>query len=212
MRKIAIILIFSLFPILASAQETEVKVKDPMMPKGMIGIKYSYGISNVSMSQDIETKPAMMPLNLSITYTSYMNLWDIMPYFGLQFEARYSHEGFNSRYLGNERYTVVDASIVSQFHLDFAERFRVLVNIGPYAGYRLTVNRDWNDMDNRFDYGLYGGAGFAIVFKPFEIHLEGNYKFSLSSYYHPNKLSYDYWLFARPNCISISAGIFFHIF
>ncbi|MBP5210471.1 MAG: hypothetical protein J6Z27_01360 [Bacteroidales bacterium] len=212
MRRIIIILALALLPVLSLAQETQVKVKDPMMPKGMIGIKYGYGISNVYMSQDIETKAAMMPLNVSLTYTTYMDLWDIMPYFGLQFEARYSHEGYDSKYMGQERYTVADLSIVSQFHIDFADKFRVLANIGPYAGYRLKVNRDWDRYDNRFDYGLYGGLGFAVVFKPFEIHLEGNYKFSLSSYYHPFKLSYDYWLFARPNDIIISAGIFFHIF
>lgn len=225
-----LILILFIFPTLVFAQNNteeielnndwirseelkkEIKIKDPMMPKGMIGIKYGYGISNVSLSQDIETHSKTIPLNVSLTYSTYTDLWDLMPYFGLQIEARYSQEGFSSKYLGDELFTVVDLSMVSQFHIDFANRFRILANIGPYAGYRISVNRDWNKHDNRFDYGLYGGAGFAIVFKPFEIHLEGNYKFSLSSYYHPNILSDDIWLFARPNNIIISAGIFFHLF
>ena len=37
----------------------------------------------------------------------------------------------------------------------------------------------WDRYDLRHDYGILAGAGLAVVFKPFEIQIEGNYKYSL---------------------------------
>ena len=183
-------------------------------PIGMLGVKYGVSISDIKFGQTINKKSVIMPINISLLYTYYNDLWDMLPNFGLQAELRYAREGFNCEYplIGNERFELIDLSILSQFRINI-DRFRILVNIGPYAGYRLSVEgREWNSYDNRFDYGLIGGAGCGVTFGKMELHLEGNYKFALSSIYHMNKTSEEYWNPAYPRNIIISLALFYHLF
>ena len=58
---------------------------------------------------------------------------------------------------------------------------------------------------------MIGGGGVAIVFKPFELHLEANYKYAFASMYHTNKLSDIYWLYTYPQNVMLSASLHFHL-
>ena len=64
---------------------------------------------------------------------------------------------------------------------------------------------------HRVDYGIIGGLGLAVVFKPFELHVEGNYKYSFASMYHTNKFSDIYWMYTYPQNIMLNASLHFHL-
>ena len=59
--------------------------------------------------------------------------------------------------------------------------------------------------------GVIGGLGLAVVFKPFELHIEGNYKHAFASMYHTNIYSDIYWMFTYPQNIMMSASLHFHL-
>lgn len=179
----------------------------------MLGVQYAVNVSGLRSTPSVNQENIITYKNFSILYTYYHALWDEMFNFGLQVGAKFGEEGYKSPLIGyGETCKIVELPLISQFKIDFS-RFRVLANVGPYAGYRLKTDKEggFDEYDNRFDYGIIAGAGFGIVFKPLEIHLEGNYKWSLSSMYHTYKYSDQYWLFAYPSNIMISVGLFIHL-
>ena len=190
------------------------EVDDPKFkPLHLIGVKYGYNFSNARVTPSMDTKWQGSPNCLSITYTYYNSLWKMLDIFGFQGEFKYYKDPVSIENLGDNVFTMLELSAVSQFRINFS-RFRFLVNIGPYVGYRRKNDREvgvLNQYDNRFDYGLIGGLGFAVVFSPVEFHLEGNYKFALSSMYHANILSDQYWVFAYPSTIFASLGVFVNL-
>jgi len=179
----------------------------------LIGVQYGINISNVRSSPDVKQESIVTMNNVALLYTFYHALWDKMANFGLQFGGKIGYEGYKSPYEGfGETCRILEVPLLSQFKIDFS-MFRLLVNIGPYYGYRLSTDKEggFDVNDQRHDYGLIGGAGFAVVFRPFELHLEGNYKLSLASMYNANKTSELYWTSTYPSNIMISAGIFIHL-
>lgn len=232
MRKAAFIVILALMSLCASAQNGEgfnpfteeelsiliqdstVKEEARFKPTGMIGIRGSYQINGVSSSPDIGQSGLNTYRNISLVYTYYNSLWNMMNNFGLQVAAKYGEWGFNSSYVESEHLTYAELSMLSHFHFDFS-RFRFILGLGPYAGYRLKSlkeNDSWDKYDNRFDYGLMGGAGFAVIFGPFELQIEGDYQYSLSSVYHMNKYSDEYWVNLYPRNIVVNLTLFYHLF
>lgn len=227
MRRIAIIVSALLLSVLAGAQDIEFitelpdefagidTVPRPQQYKSihMVGVQYTFNISGLRSTPSVSQEYIYTAKNFSLLYTYYHALWDEMFNFGLEVGAKFGEEGYKSPLDGyGEKCKIVELPVISQFKIDFS-RFRILANIGPYAGYRLTTDKTggFDRFDQRFDYGLIGGVGFGIVFKPFEFHIEGNYKWALSSMYHTYKYSDQYWLFAYPSNIMISAGIFIHL-
>ena len=195
-------------------QDSTTKATSHYKSSGMIGIRGSFQLNNVSATPDIQATGITSYKNLSLVYTYYNSLWDMMPYFGVQAAAKYGEWGFNSGYLESEHATYAELSLLSQFHFDFLP-FRFLFGIGPYAGYRLDTlkeNDSWDNYDNRFEYGLMGGAGLGVVMGRFELQIEGDYQFSLSSVYHVNKYSDEYWLTAYPRNILVNLTLFYHLF
>lgn len=179
----------------------------------MLGVKYGYNISGVSATPDIGQSRIQAPLNISLLYTYYHALWDYMPNFGIQVGVKYGEEGYASKYEGyGERYKIVEAPLLSQFRIDVS-KLRFIVNLGGYYGYRLSTDKEggFDKYDIRHDYGIIGGAGLGIIFKPFEVQFEGNYKYSFCSVYHTNKYSDVYWLFAYPRNIMLSVSLFVHL-
>jgi hypothetical protein len=70
---------------------------------------------------------------------------------------------------------------------------------------------NFTDTDIRFDYGIKGGAGFALVFDPLEFHVMAYYKHSFSSLYEPDHYSQYYYRFAYPSNIIVTAGVSFQL-
>lgn len=195
-------------------QDSTVKEVARYKPVGMLGIRGTYQLNGLRSSPDIGAKGINTYKNISLVYTYYNSLWNMMPNFGIQLAAKYAEWGFNSEYLESEHVNYCEFSMLSHFHFDFS-RFRFIFGVGPFAGYRLKSlkeNDSWDQYDNRFDYGIMGGAGFAAVFGRFEIQLEGDYQYSLSSIYHMNKYSDEYWVISTPSNILINLTLFYHLF
>ena len=195
-------------------QDSTVKEVSKFKPVGILGIRGTYQLNGIKATPDIGAKGVSTYKNISLVYTYYNSLWNMMNNFGFQVAAKYGEYAFTSQWLEDEDVSYAELSLLSHFHFDFS-RFRFIAGIGPYAGYRLQTLKEgdsWDQYDNRFDYGLMGGAGFAVIFGRFELQLEGDYQFSLSSFYHMNKYSDEYWLIATPRNILVNLTLFYHLF
>lgn len=179
----------------------------------MIGVSYGVNYSGVTSSPKIGHEKIWTYNSIGVYYTYYHALWDQLFNFGIQFGVKHGYEGYTSSWgtLG-ETCEVIEVPLISQFKIDFSI-FRLLVNLGTYGGYRLSTDKEggFDKFDQRYDYGVIGGGGVAIVFKPFELHLEANYKYAFASMYHTNKLSDIYWLYTYPQNVMLSASLHFHL-
>lgn len=179
----------------------------------MIGVEYSCNIANIGANPSVGQKSVVCPVNFGVYYTYYHPLWDQMNIFGLKFGAKYGQEGYKTeRSDYGEICRLVEVPLISQFHLDFSV-CRFLINVGTYWGYRISTDKPggFDKWDQRHDYGVIAGAGFAVAFGAMEFHLEGNYKFGFGSMYHPNKNGEMYWITAYPRTIMISAGVYVNL-
>ena len=227
MRKIAILLFSIVLAIPLHSQEFDVigdlnddfasmvnyEELQPYKSTHMLGVKYSYHISSVKCTPDIGAGYVFLDKNLSVMYTYYNSMWNTLPYFGLTTGIKYGTEGFtSSKTTYGFTYDIVEMPVLSEFHIDVS-RFRILAGIVGYCGYKLKTDKPggFDEYDIRYDYGLEAGAGVAVVFKPFEIQLKGEYKYSLCSDFHTNKFSDIYWISCYPRNIMISAGLYIHL-
>ena len=179
----------------------------------MIGVSYGVNLSGVTSSPGLSQERILTYNNIGVHYTYYHALWDQLFNFGLQVGAKHGYEGYTSPMEGyGETCEVIEVPLLAQFKIDFSI-FRLLINIGTYGGYRLSTDREggFDKYDQRCDYGVIGGLGLAVVFKPFELHIEGNYKHAFASMYHTNKYSDIYWMFTYPQNIMMSASLHFHL-
>lgn len=198
----------------------------------MIGMQYGASLSQVMWNPTQKQDMLFMPVNFGVMYTRYGKMFGYMPYFGFQAGLFYAREGYKFEYDEEDDYTytiegaekavmeVIELPVMAHIHVDFW-KMKLLVNIGCYAGYRMSIERfpgkntsvaeevkhSFLDTDNRFDYGIKGGVGIGFVFDPLEFHITGMYKHSFSSLYQPDYYSQYYYRYAYPSNIIISAGI-----
>ena len=223
-RAILIPILVMLLSLSLSAQitwdSTYVKTVQVKKSEHLIGIKYGVSMSNIMlMTGGIETKPIIIPHQISILYTYNHSMWGLLDYFALQTGVKYAKEGYQSLYeevLGSMTVDVIEVPLISQFRFNVSDNFRFILNLGPYAAYRFTTDKPsgFDCYDFQFDYGIIGGGGFAIRFSPIEIHLECNYKFSLRGLYHPkvldpNIVGAEKWLWNYPTQILFSTAVFY---
>lgn len=202
----------------------------------MVGVQYGAGLSQVMWNPGQKQEMVFTPLNFGVTFTKYQKMFGYMPYFGFQAGLFYAREGYQFKMNANTGYIykvegaekalidVIEAPVLFQFHYDMWN-FKIMANIGCYAGYRLAIHRfpgetgyvkdelvhSFTDTDRRWDYGLKGGVGFGLVFDPVEIHFQASYKHSLSSLYSPDHYSEYYYRFAYPSNIVVSVGLHYHL-
>lgn len=174
-----------------------------------------------------------VPEYYELSYIRYGKLFGYMPYFGLKLSLVYGHEGYvfkeneetgyiASIYKATEcDYKYVEVPIMSHFHAD-TRHFKVTADVGPYAGYRLSIDRigeyvdedmkhTFTEFDRRFDYGLKGGVGMALVFSPIEVFINGKVRYSLNPLFEPDYLSQYYYKYAYPFDVMVTAGVQFQI-
>ncbi len=201
----------------------------------LIGVQYGVGLSQVMWYQRQDQSMLFMPVNFGVTYTKYGQMF-AMPFFAFKAGVFYAKEGYQFEYNEDYNWTykiegaekavleVIEVPLLFQFHYD-TWNFKILAELGCYGGYRLGITRypgktgnvsaelehSFTETDIRIDYGIKGGAGFALVFDPFEFHVTASYKHSFSSLYEPDHASKYYYRFAYPSNIVISAGIHFQI-
>jgi hypothetical protein len=202
----------------------------------MVGVQYGAGLSQVMWNPTQKQEMVFTPLNFGVTVTKYQKMFGYMPYFGFQAGLFYAREGYQFKYNENTGYIyrvegaekalidVIEAPVMFQFHYDLWN-FKIMANIGAYAGYRLAIQRfpgetgtvseelknSFAPHDRRFDYGIKGGVGFGLVFDPIEIHFQASYKHALSSLYTPDHYSQYYYRFAYPSNIVVSVGVHYHL-
>ena len=202
----------------------------------MVGVQYGAGLSQVMWNPTQKQDMVFTPLNFGVTFTKYQKMFGYMPYFGFQAGLFYAREGYQFKKNENTGYIykvegaekalidVIEAPMLFQFHYDMWN-FKIMANIGCYAGYRLAIHRfpgetgnvkdelvnSFTDTDRRWDYGIKGGVGFGLVFDPIEIHFQAAYKHSLSSLYAPDHYSPYYYRFAYPSNIVVSVGLHYHL-
>ena len=214
----------------------DVKKKLVINDYTMIGVQYGAGLSRVMWNPSQKQDMLFVPVNFGVTFTKYGKMFGYMPYFGFQTGVFYGQEGYQFKYNEDRDYTykiegaekavldVLEVPVLFQFHID-TWNFKIMAQVGCYAGYRLSIERfpgktgyvtedirhSFLDTDRRMDYGIKGGAGFALVFTPVEIHFQASYKHSLSSLYEPDYASDYYYRYAYPSNIVVSVGAHFHI-
>lgn len=216
--------------------DIDVKKKLIINDYSMVGVQYGAGVSRVNWNPRIEQDLVFVPVNFGVTYTRYGKMFGYMPYFGFQAGLFYAKDAYQFKYNEEYDYTytiegaekaiidVVELPILFQFHYDMWN-FKILAQVGPYAGYRLGIQRfagetghvnkryenDFTPTDRRFDYGIKGGAGIGLVFDPIEIHLMASYKHAFASLYDPDHYSQYYYRFAYPSSLVVSAGVHFQL-
>ena len=223
------------------ADTTTVVVREKGMVNdySAIGVNFGPGISRLFMNPSGYRQAWLYnPWYFSLTYIKDMKMFDFLPYFGYQVGIAYGHEGY--KFLPNKesgyQHTIegatqasistVEVPLMIHGHLDWAH-FKVMMNAGPYVGYRLGITRSgegvydgmensFADYDYRWDYGIYGGVGFALVFDPVEIHFNAiGHMWSWGSLYAPNSspsiYREYYYRFAYPFDINFTAGVYFQL-
>ena len=214
----------------------QIKKKLKLNDYSLVGVQYGVGLSQVMWNPTQKQHMLLMPVNFGVTYTLYGKMFGYMPYFGFQAGIMYAQEGYQFKKNEESGYTydiegarkaimdVIEVPVLSHIHIDIWH-FKIIAQIGFYAGYRLSIERSqWYngnvnediarsflETDNRFDYGIKGGVGFGLVFDPIEFHFQAMYKHSLSSLYQPDHKSQYYYRFAYPQNIIVSAGIHFQL-
>ncbi|MCQ2181531.1 MAG: hypothetical protein MJY50_05700 [Bacteroidales bacterium] len=183
--------------------------------------------------------------NISVMFTRYCKLFGYMPYFGIEAGFEYAHQGFkfkqdsdkehlvalpmgtvdNISYITEEIMDVYKIPVRSKFHVDISF-FRIMADLGFYGGLRRNVRRqgiindetlryEFAPYENKFDYGMEGGAGFAFIFDPIEIHFNVLAGWSWNSLYQPDsspsQYSQYYYRYANPLDIMVTAGIHFQL-
>ncbi len=194
------------------AQDVSVKPVKKFHSTHMIGVRYGVNFTTAQISPDVIPGSVICPNNFGLVYTYYNDLWDMMDNFGTQVIARLGREGFTAEYIPSVKYTVAELDMMCNLRFNI-KAFRLFANVGPYAGYRISNDREdeqkWKYYDNRFDYGLIFGGGLGVMFGPFEFQLEANYKWGLSSYFHTYYYSEEYWLFAYPRVLMLSGTLYY---
>lgn len=173
----------------------------------LIGLRAGYNISGLDTRPDFEHKTISTSQNFSFVYTYYHDLWETIKIFGFQAGLSKQSQGYITKEDEITTYDVISIPLVSQFHFDFW-RMRLLLNAGCFGGYRYSKNNfdgsGFDEFDNKLDFGFIGGGGLAFIFKPIEIHLEGNYQYSLTYLQDPKKLSNTDLLFTYPKQLVFS--------
>ena len=214
----------------------QVKKKLRLNDYSLIGVQYGASLSQVMWNPSQNQKMLLMPVNVGVTYTLYGKMFGYMPYFGFQTGVFYAREGYEFEHNEDKNYTytiegaekaimdVIEVPVLSHIHFDFWH-FKIIAQIGLFAGYRMGIERfpgktgnvsdevakSFIKTDKRFDYGIKGGLGFGLVFDPVEIHIQAMYKHSLSSLYEPDHYSPYYYRYAYPSNIIVSAGVHFQL-
>lgn len=200
----------------------------------LIGVNYGVTLSNMYFSPARHNRAwQFAPNYISVMFTKHSKMFDILPYFALTMGFAHGYEGFGfmkdpetgrSQTLDDAEHgqiEVFEIPALAQIHVDFHPG-KILANVGVYGGWRNSISRSGPHLDpaytnafrpyeNRFDYGLQGGAGFALMFDPIEIHFNALLRWSWSSLYKPDYASPYYYRYAYPIDIIASVGVYFQL-
>ena len=200
----------------------------------MIGVNYGVSFSNMYFSPARHNRAwQIAPNYISVMFTKYSKMFDRMPYFAFSMGVAHGYEGFGfKRDPATGRSQEVDGAeqamievfeipALAQFHVDFHPA-KLLASVGVYGGWRNSISRSGPNLDpqyanafrpyeHRWEYGLQGGGGFALMFDPVEIHFNALIRWSWSSLYDPDYASPYYYRYAYPLDIIATVGVHFQL-
>ena len=200
----------------------------------MIGVNYGVTFSNTYFTPLKHGRTFVYsPDYISVTYTKYSKMFDTLPYFGLVIGFARGHEGYEFKtdpLTGNSNdvngaqkclMEVFEIPAMAQIHVD-SDPMKFMADVGVYGGWRKSITRSGAGLDEKYtdsfmsfehqiDYGLQGGAGFALMFDPVEIHFNCLVRWSWSNLYNPDYASQYYYRYAYPIDIMATVGIHFQL-
>jgi len=162
------------------------------------------------------------------------------PNMGLELGAQQNYEGYEfkrSKETGNiftesgaykALITTPEVFMMSHFHFDVGDHFKLLAKVGIYGGYRTAITRipdedyadakwfkeyefQFQDYDVRWSYGVKGGVGFGLMFDPLEIHIVAHAKWGWSSFWEPDYTSPYYYRFGYPLDSGLTIGVYYQL-
>lgn len=170
----------------------------------------------------------------------HFSMFGIYPNMGFELGAQQNYEGYQfktnketgTRSVESGAYKtmiqVPEAFMLSHFHFDIGEYFKLIAKVGLYGGYRTKIHRvlddkyaddpvclqyvdKFRDYDKRWTYGLQGGVGFGIMVNPFEFHVNVQVKWGWNSFWRPDSLDPYYYRFGYPLDGAITFGVYYQL-
>lgn len=173
------------------------------------------------------------------SFTRYFTMFGIFPNMGLEFGAQQNYEGYEFKTNEETGYRATESGaykisvkvpevfMLSHFHVDASDRFKLLAKLGIYGGYRTSIERtldprftyssykayvnQFRDYDRRWTYGVQGGLGFGIMLDPIEFHVNVQIKWGWDSFWNPDYASKYYYRFAYPLDIAPTFGLYYQL-
>ena len=206
----------------------------------MIGV---YGGASLQMGYFNPTRSTEMMWQFPVfgfSVIRYYTMFGIFANMGLEFGAQQNYEGYEFKtnketgYRPTESgaYKVMmrtpEAFMLSHFHIDAGEHFKLMAKLGFYGGYRTSISRvlddayatyeqyqqyvnQFRDYDRRLTYGVQGGLGLALMFSPIEIHLNAQVKWGWESFWNPDYSSQYYYRFGYPLDGAVTLGVYYQL-
>ena len=200
------------------------------------GVTFNYGYFNPTR---LVRWQMQYPL-VGFSFVRYYTMFGIFPNMGLEFGAQLNHEGYEFKVNKQNGYRstesgaykigmrVPEVFVMTHFHVDLGEYFKLMLKIGPYVGYRLDIHRTLDDAfipyqsyheyidafkpyDRRETFGVVGGIGFAVMVDPFEFHVIAHGKWGWQSFWLPNYASPYYYRFGYPLDAGLSFGVYYQL-
>ena len=175
-----------------------------------VGINGGINLNSVSFSPRVRQNN-LMGINGGVT-ARYISEKYFSMICGAQIELNFSQHGWDEFYedYPELQYTRKMNYLEIPFlaHLAFGKDrgLQFFVHAGPQIGFFLgdsyTISGDWDNypgltveqhdkaVDNRFDYGITGGAGVELRTKAGNFLVEGRYYYALSDFYNSTKKDY----------------------
>lgn len=199
----------------------------------LVGVEYGASLSRMSFNPPRLQTNLFAPNTFGIYITRYGKMFNYLPYFGFKAGIRYGHEGYKFKENKETKVMsdiegatqalmeVVELPFMAHLHLDLLH-FKLMADVGIYGGYRLSIDRigeavaedirrSFLETDNRWDYGLSAGLGFGLVFDPLEFHVNAGLRYSWATIYKPDHFHKDYYRYAYPLDLMLSAGLYFQL-
>ena len=175
-----------------------------------VGVNGGINLNSVSFSPKVRQKK-LMGINGGVT-ARYISEKYFSMICGAQIELNFSQHGWDEFYedFPDLQYTRTMNYVEIPFlaHLAFGRDrgLQFFIHAGPQIGFLIsdskTISGNWNDykgitveqhdkaIDNKFDYGITGGAGIELRTKAGNFLVEGRYYYGLSDFYNSTKKDY----------------------
>lgn len=199
----------------------------------LLGVEGGASVSRVTFSPPYTQTNLFVPGTYGVFFICHSKLFGYIPNFGFKIGARCSHQGYKFKEnketgktptLNGATQAIIDfieVPFMAHIHADMPH-FKVMADAGIYGGYRKSIERTgpsvpdelkngFLDTDRRYDYGLCGGVGFGVVFDPVEFHVNANVRYAWGNLYDHDYYSKDYFRFAYPFDVMVTAGVYFQL-